>query len=159
MKATSAVVRAPLTGAAPEGPELDGPEKPEEHVGQEPRRAGQELPGELDREPAADGRVRIGAGGRPERRRRNASPVKEGAAAAGDHVERFPERAPLVVVEVAAQIEHAVPLEREVTRGQHALSRRVPLTEGQGRIRRQEHQTIGGPFRPTLDEERPLPEV
>jgi predicted permease len=82
-------------------------------------------------------------------------PVREGRGLD----ERDGADAPLVVVEVAAQVQHAVRLEREVTRGKHALSRRIPLSEGEGRIGREEHQPVRGPLRPALDEERPLPEI
>ena len=146
-------------GAAPQGPELDGAEEAEEHVGQESRRADQQPPGKPERELAADVRIRVDPGGGAERGGRDACPVHEGAAAAGDHVEGLADHAPLVVVQVAAQVQHAVRLEREVTRGQHALSCRIPLSEGEGRIGREEHQPVRGPLRPALDEERPLPEV
>ena len=98
--------------------------------------------GRPEREPAAGGRVRVDAGGGAVRGRRNAGPVEEGASAAGDHVEGLADRAPLVVVKVAAQIEHAVRLEGEVTGGEHRLPDRVRLPEGQRRVGGQEHQPI-----------------
>ena len=41
--------------------------------------------------------------------------MEEGASTAGDHVEGLANHAPLVVMKVAAEIEHAVRLEGEVT--------------------------------------------
>ena len=95
-------------GAAPERPELDGAEEPEDHVGQESGRAGQELPGKLEREPAADARVRVDARGGAERRGRMRVPCKKAPPPPAITWRESPSGAPLVVVEVAAQIEHAV---------------------------------------------------
>ena len=143
----------------PEGPELDRAEQPEEDVREEAGRAGQQLPRESESEASAAGRVRVDAGGGAVRGRRNARPVEEGASTAGDHVEGLADHAPLVVMKVAAQVEHAVRREGEVTGGEHGLSHGIGFPEGQRRVGSQEDQPIAGPLRPPLDEERALTEV
>jgi hypothetical protein len=53
--------------------------------------------------------------------------VEKGASAAGDDVEGLADRAPLVVVKVAAEVEHPVGLEGQVTGVQHGLAGRIRL--------------------------------
>src|SRR5436309_1556420 len=85
--------------------------------------------------------------------------MQECAAAARDDVHRLPYAAPLVVVEVAGEVEDWVAFERQAAGGEHPRARLVAQPVGHHGIARDEEHGATRVLLAPPREERALPEV